>query len=257
MAITRRLIKGSPLTAAEHDANVDAFDKYKGRYANLAAINTALPTPEDADYAYSTSGTLRFYAIDGTWQSEVLSFTPPTAAEQYADTQELVSEQANQVDRATYEVVDASDDPAVVARGGSSNAHYRYLGVAIGDLTAYELLPATEVAQPEFNAVVDLGNVSGNVTIDWDTAIKYKMRLIGNTTLVFSNFAAYEGIKVQELEIYSDSNAYTLTFPSGVDLDDISRTPIDFALTTTGNHLSFRVLNSTPYFQTANYVKIV
>lgn len=99
-----------------------------------------------------------------------------------------------------------------------------------------------------FTAIVDLGDVSGTVTIDWDTAIKHKLNLIGNTTLVFTNFAAYEESKVNALQLTSNSDAYTLTFPAGINLDDIEGNEIDLNVT---NHLSFRYLGGND-FQTGN-----
>ena len=65
MAVTRRLIKGTPLTAQEHDDNVDAFDRYKGVHADLAALDTAFPAPQDGWRADSAAGDVRFYALNG------------------------------------------------------------------------------------------------------------------------------------------------------------------------------------------------
>jgi hypothetical protein len=235
-----------------------APSKYKGRYTNLPAIQAAHPNPSDADYAYNTAGTLRFYALNGTWQSEVLSFTPPAAAEQYADSQELFTAQGNQVNGATYEVVDASDDPNVLARGGSSTAFYKYLGVSNQSYSDYELLPATEVAQPQFNAIVDLGDVSGAITIDWNDAIKHKMNITGNSTITFTNFAAYEGIKVQELQIKSSSPSNTITWSNGVDISLLEGDTIDFSSTGKVNNISVRLLRTEApdgVFQISNLVR--
>jgi hypothetical protein len=72
MAVTRRLIKGSPLTAQEHDDNVDAFDRYKGVHVDLAALNTAAPTPLNGWWALRADGVVRFYAFEGVWREELL-----------------------------------------------------------------------------------------------------------------------------------------------------------------------------------------
>lgn len=142
MAVTRRLVKGSPLTAQEHDGNVDAFDKYKGTYTNLAALQAAHPSPNDADYAYSTDGTTRFYALNSTWQQEQLSVSY-TAAEQYASINDLLDAQSAQIDQRVYEVVDASSDPNVVSRDNFT-AHYLYIGGTTETLSDYQLQPQAQ-----------------------------------------------------------------------------------------------------------------
>ena len=109
-----------------------------------------------------------------------------------------------------------------------------------------------------FTTITDLGDVSGTVNIDWSLAVKFKLNLTGNTTLTFSNFTAYEETKIQALEVTANASNRILAFPAGVVLADISDTPVNFALTTTRNYLSFRNLDSSePFFQTANYVKII
>ena len=109
-----------------------------------------------------------------------------------------------------------------------------------------------------FTTITDLGDVSGTVNIDWSLAVKFKLNLTGNTTLTFSNFTAYEETKIQALEVTANASNRILEFPAGVVLADISDTPVNFDLTTTRNYLSFRNLDSSePFFQTANYVKII
>lgn len=56
MAITKRLIKGSPLTAAEHDANIDALLSYQEELSVIAANGIRLfPTLEDANDYYTNN----------------------------------------------------------------------------------------------------------------------------------------------------------------------------------------------------------
>tara|TARA_R110002167_G_scaffold90719_3_gene244265 strand:- start:3984 stop:5204 length:1221 start_codon:yes stop_codon:yes gene_type:complete len=117
-----------------------------------------------------------------------------------------------------------------------------------------DIIGVTELKAP-FKTIIDIGNVSGAVVIDWSLAIKYKMNLTANITLSFTNITAYEEIKIQGLQITSNNSGYTVTFPTGVNILDIVNTPLDFNLSTTKNFMSIRNLDSAlPLFQIANYV---
>jgi len=110
----------------------------------------------------------------------------------------------------------------------------------------------------EFKTILDLGDVSGTVNIDWSLAIKFKMNLTGNVTFTFSNFTAYEEVKIQALEIKSNSNTNVITWATGQIAADFDSAPIDFDLTTTRNFVSIRNLDSTtPVFESSNKVILV
>tara|TARA_R110000851_G_scaffold291477_3_gene445872 strand:+ start:459 stop:1469 length:1011 start_codon:yes stop_codon:yes gene_type:complete len=115
------------------------------------------------------------------------------------------------------------------------------------DITAIETTLLNN--QTAFEAIKDLGDVSGTVDIDWSLAVKYKMNLTNNITLTFSNYSNYEETKVQGLEITSNG-AYVVTFPVGVDPIEID--PI-LDMTKT-NYPSFRYLGNT-LFQSQNYIR--
>lgn len=100
-----------------------------------------------------------------------------------------------------------------------------------------------------FTTIVDLNDVSGVVDIDWSLGVKFKMNVIGNTTLTFSNYAAYEEVKAQRLEITFD-DTYTVTFPTGVEASEIDPS-LDTDKT---NYPSFIYLGNT-LFQASNYVR--
>jgi hypothetical protein len=159
---------------------------FKGYHLDLSGIQASYPSPTDGDFGYSFDGTIRFYAAFNTWQEEQLAFTPPTAAAQYEDLSTMYAAQGNQELGDIYEVVDASDDPDVVARGGSSTAFYRYLGTTNGDLSDYFLLPATSevnniTVEPKTGTAINFDKsyvqnaenylLSGDLTIDLTDAV--------------------------------------------------------------------------------------
>lgn len=124
----------------------------------------------------------------------------------------------------------------------------------------FETVPKSDfiTAQPQFNDVLDLENISGAITIDWNDAIKHKMNITGNSTITFTNFAAYEGIKVQELQIKSSSPSNTITWSNGVDISLLEGDTIDFSSTGKVNNISVRLLRrETPdgVFQISNLVR--
>jgi hypothetical protein len=103
-----------------------------------------------------------------------------------------------------------------------------------------------------FRVIVDLGNVSDVVNIDWHLGVKYKLNLTRNTVLNQLNYEGYEGQKVQELEITSSSPAHTITWnlitPS--EFTDA----ISFATDSTFNNVSIRLLRGI-IFQSNNLVR--
>ena len=109
---------------------------------------------------------------------------------------------------------------------------------------------------PELNAaftdIVDLGGVTGAVSIDWSLGVKHKLNLTGSVTITQTNYAAFEGQKVQEIQITSSDPSYTITW---VDVDPLDFTDaIDFATSTTYNNVSVRLLRSN-IFQSNNFVR--
>jgi len=103
-----------------------------------------------------------------------------------------------------------------------------------------------------FTDIVDLGGVTGSVSIDWSLGVKHKLNLTGNITITQTNYAAFEGQKVQEIQITSSSPSYTITW---VDVDPLDFTDtIDFTTGTTHNNVSVRLLRSN-IFQSNNLVR--
>jgi hypothetical protein len=103
-----------------------------------------------------------------------------------------------------------------------------------------------------FTDIVDLGGVTGSVSIDWSLGVKHKLNLTGNVTITQTNYAAFEGQKVQEIQITSSDPSYTITW---VDVDPLDFTDaIDFATGTTYNNVSVRLLRSN-IFQSNNLVR--
>jgi len=103
-----------------------------------------------------------------------------------------------------------------------------------------------------FTDIVDLGSVTGAVSIDWSLGVKHKLNLTGNITITQTNYAAFEGQKVQEIQITSSSPSYTITW---VDVDPLDFTDaIDFTTGTTYNNVSVRLLRSN-IFQSNNFVR--
>ena len=117
-----------------------------------------------------------------------------------------------------------------------------------------ESIDVLELDHP-FKTEIDLGSVSGAVTIDWSEAGRYKLNLTGNVTITMTNYSAYAVSKIQDIFIKSSGTGYTITWQSGVDVTDFTAVPIDFSLTTIVNHISVRCLNATtPNFQMSNYL---
>jgi precorrin-6B methylase 2 len=61
-----------------------------------------------------------------------------------------------------------------------------------------------------FTDIVDLGGVTGAVSIDWSLGVKHKVNLTGNVTITQTNYAAFEGQKVQEIQITSSTQVTQL-----------------------------------------------
>jgi len=103
-----------------------------------------------------------------------------------------------------------------------------------------------------FTDIVDLGNVTGAVSINWGLGVKHKLNLSGNITITQTNYASFEGQKVQEIQITSSDPSYTITW---VDVDPADFTDaIDFTTSTTYNNVSVRLLRSN-IFQSNNFVR--
>ena len=103
-----------------------------------------------------------------------------------------------------------------------------------------------------FTNIVNLGNVTGSVSIDWALGVKHTLNLSGNVTITQTNYAAFEGQKVQEIQITSSSPSYTVTW---VDVNPADFTDIiDFTTGTTYNNVSVRLLRSN-IFQSNNFVR--
>lgn len=115
-----------------------------------------------------------------------------------------------------------------------------------------------EVFVPFFN-IINLGDVSGTVNLDWDLAVLYKANLIGTTTLTFTNAEKYQGTKTQQLQLTSNA-AFAVNMPSGVLVSDFNdkSDPINFDLPTTTNDLSFRTLDALgSNYESRNRVTII
>lgn len=136
-------------------------------------------------------------------------------------------------------------------------------GVSITDdetSTSTETVPSSLAlskvnTKSRYFSVVDLGDVTGTVNLDWNLAIKFKMNLTGNVTFTYSNLE--EETKIQGLEITSSSPTNTITWGSQVDLTEFDLNPIDFSTTTTKNFISMRYLGNLSGidFQVANLVR--
>jgi hypothetical protein len=103
-----------------------------------------------------------------------------------------------------------------------------------------------------FRVIVDLGNVSDVVNIDWHLGVKHKLNLTRNTVINQLNYEGYEGQKVQELEITSSSPAHRITW-NLVDVSEFADA-ISFATASTFNNVSIRLLRNN-IFQSNNLVK--
>jgi hypothetical protein len=138
--------------------------------------------------------------------------------------------------------------------GGGSNPTYNFQfggGNPVRTLVPIPLnvIPDLNVA---FTDIVDLGGVTGAVSIDWSLGVKHKLNLTGSVTITQTNYAGYEGQKVQEIQITSSDPSYTITW---VDVDPLDFTDaIDFTTSTTYNNISVRLLRSN-IFQSNNFVR--
>ncbi|SFS30851.1 hyaluronate lyase N-terminal domain-containing protein [Lutibacter maritimus] len=126
--------------------------------------------------------------------------------------------------------------------------------------SAAGLLPINSVGyaelKPAFKTIIDLGNVSGTVNLDWSLAVRYKLHLIGNVTLTMTKYADYAGAKVQDLHISSSSPSNVITWQTGVNVADFDDVPIDFTTSGIVNYISAQCLNgTTPIFRMSNYLR--
>jgi hypothetical protein len=103
-----------------------------------------------------------------------------------------------------------------------------------------------------YQSIVNLGDVTGAVSINWNLGVKHKLNLTGNITITQLNFADYEGQKVQELEITSSDPAHTITWVS-VNPADFTDA-IDFNEPFRFNNVSIRLLRGS-IFQSNNLVR--
>jgi len=115
-----------------------------------------------------------------------------------------------------------------------------------------DVLLANTLLPIPYRSIVNLGNVTGAVSINWNLGVKHKLNLTGNITITQLNFAGYEGQKVQELEITSSSPTHTITWTSVTPSDFTDA--ISFATASTFNNVSVRLLRGTT-FQSNNIVR--
>jgi|GEM_PF-2594364 len=234
--IKYRRDQNQDLTPDEVDDNFKELNErvvYLGTFATLNALNTAHPTPANGTYAFSTDRTTRWNRIEGQWQIESLGNAESAPQELYQNINELINAQATQSGDTLYYVGDATQDPAVVARG-TVDAYYIYSGQANGLLSDYMLQPVNAFAP----VVLDAGQ---NITIVNDVVdvkippFEIVSAILGTTGLGSSHIAIDSQGNVYTANV--SSNNVTKITPAGVStiLGTTGLSPFGIAIDSLGN----------------------
>jgi|GEM_PF-6162074 len=143
-----------------------------GTFTTLNALNTAHPTPANGTYAFSTDRTTRWNRIEGQWQIESLGNAERAPQELYQNINELINAQSTQSGDTLYYVGDATQDPAVVARG-TVDAYYNFSGQVNGLLSDYALQPVNAFAPVTTTSqLINNGSNGINAFVVQKTAVK-------------------------------------------------------------------------------------
>jgi len=204
------IFTGDGLTVGGNKVGALSEDSlYLKSYATEAALNTAHPTAISGNYALvQSTDTVWVWDADTTaWvdSGDELSSIPLNSVGLLELKNEVKGNILFKDNTVTY-VPTANYHPATKKYIDDAIA----AGVADNSVTAAKLAPA-------FKTIIDLGDVSGTVNLDFSLAVKYKLNMTANITLTFSNVTDYVGVKTQQLEVTSNSDTYTLFYPVGVD----------------------------------------
>jgi hypothetical protein len=127
--------------------------------------------------------------------------------------------------------------------------------VSFSDITSVVITPS--LLSNDLKKIIDLGDVSGSIDLDWSLAIKYRMNLVGDTIINQLNFLPYEGVKIQEIEMKSNDPNFSISWNQGVQPQDFTQ-PIEFTTGAMVNNVSIRLLRPNGvngYFQSDNFIK--